>query len=191
MQHKLTVAAALLAACVAGCAGQKKKPSSSEMTTNIDVQAWRAADAQLPPGSTYAWDLGNPNLPDDVRIDPIELETRVRNIIRREMITKGYVFQQYTPAFRIGYRLGLSDNLDDASLNQRYKSSKRHLPGSARNKVYGRGSVVLEIVDVGEKRPVWRAGMAADVYLEVPKEDRGKRLDDAITALLTDFPSLK
>ncbi len=182
----------VLLMAIAGC---------STMTVNSVYDPF----ASFPKAGTYAWMPGSQQLPDDPRVDRADVDRRIRSAVERRLAAKGF-----TPASQdkadilIAYHAALESRLDAAAVNKNYHSwgygpdgswgygpDRKVSLGQDAGPVYEKGSIVLDIVDPGTKRLLWRGSAEAHIVVAVSTEEKERRTDEAVQAILARFPPKK
>ena len=161
--------------------------------------------ASFPKSGTYAWMPGSQRLIDDPRIDLAEVDKRIRSAVDRGMAAKGFQpASQDTADILIAYHAALESRLDAATVNENYWSwgygsdgswgygpNRKVSRGPDTGPVYEKGSIVLDIVDPGTKRLLWRGSAEAHIVVSVSTEEKERRTDRAVQAILARFPPKK
>jgi hypothetical protein len=189
-----SLALRLLAFCLlaqvvsAGCSSSKAPAAGPAAVEEPEVRTSFDPSARFPAAAYCAWDTGFPKLPDDIRVDPLVLETRLREAISRELTAKNYRFRGYSPDYRVGYRVAITTDEFAGAPSERYTVKDGWIPAMAGARVVERGALVIELVDVQSRRLVWQGICEANVTMTADEQTRHDRLNRAVQALLADFP---
>ena len=156
--------------------------------SDIRVNTTFDPSARFPQSATFGWDTGNPQLPDDVRVDPLVLETRLREAITQALAQKNYQLRGYAPDFRVGYRVAITtDEFADVP-EGRYTLRDGWIPAMAGARKVEQGALLIDVIDAQSQRLVWQGVCEANVTMTADDETKRDRLDQAVAALLADFP---
>lgn len=161
--------------------------------------------ASFPKSGTYAWMPGSLQLPDDPRVDRADVDRRIRSAVERELAAKGFKpVSQDAADILIAYHAALESKLDAAAVNKNYWSwgygpdgswgygpDREVSLGQDAGPVYEKGSIVLDIVDPGTKRLLWRGSAEANIVVSVSTEEKERRTNRAVQAILARFPPKK
>jgi len=174
----------------AACSKRKAGVETGARSAIEDIAVRTSFDPSMrfPQSATFGWDTGNPKLPDDVRVDPLTLETRLREAIRRSMAEKNYQLRGYTPDFRLGYRVAIKSDEFAATPGERYTLRDGWIPAMAGARKVEAGALMIDIVDAQSHRLVWQGVCEGNVTMTAGDEAKRDRLNRAVELLLADFP---
>lgn len=182
---------ALLAlAMVWGCSGGKSGTVHKEQSVAAEIKVNTSHDpaVQFPRSAYWAWAGGYPNLPDDIRVDPVALEARLRNAIRRVMADKGYTFRVSGPQYRVGYRVAITTDKFSAEPSERYTVREGWIPAMAGARKMEEGALMIDIVDAQSHRLVWQGVCEGSVTMTADEQAKNERVNRAVEAILAEFP---
>lgn len=189
--HRLVILLTLTVLLSGTACSKRKTGVETGASTPIEEIAVRTSfdpSMPFPRSATFGWDTSNPELPDDVRIDPLTLETRLRESIRRTMAAKNYQLRGYAPDFRLGYRVAITTDEFAATPGGRYTLRDGWIPAMAGARKVEEGALMIEIIDAESHRLVWQGVCAANVAMTADDEAKRDRLNRAVEMLLADFP---
>lgn len=160
--------------------------------SQFTVRSSRDPSADFAGLRTYAWlPLDQADFADQ-RVFDRYIDTRIRKAVDRELGGKGFrPASEGAPDFYLNYRL--STEAADA-----VKGGRRpyYGPGwgawpageTLLRENYDAGTLYLAALDPGSKRAIWLGAAQARLLPHISFEKRAKRADDAVHAILADFP---
>lgn len=137
-----------------------------------DVQTSVVFDplSAFPATATYVWDARANKLPDDDRIEELDLDPLLREAANQEFSLRGYrVATSGTPDYRLSYQLAVHTWIGP-------------------NKSTSVASLSLMLVNVKRDRRVWIGYGRADVHIGITREERLAGVRAAFAKMLKDFP---
>ncbi len=156
--------------------------------------------ARFPETGSFGWVAGPQNLPDDPRVDRASLDARIRKAVQSQLATKGYkLASDNNPDFLVAYHVAIEGELTAATVNQNYHSwgygpdgqwsfgPHRQLPQSS-GPGFAQGSLVLDLVDPGATRILWRASAQARIVVSASEQEKDRRVNEAVRRMLERFP---
>jgi hypothetical protein len=144
---------------LAGC-----KSDDFNVSTNFDPLI------SFPTQATYAWDDLANKLPKDPRLDPLDLDLRIKEAADEEFSARGYrPATSGAPDYRLSYELTVHT---------------WHGPDSSRSV----GSLSFTLVERASDRRVWMGFARAEVHVGLTLEERRSRLREVVAAMLVKFP---
>jgi hypothetical protein len=173
-----------------GCSTSKStvEDPGRQAPPNVAVKTSYDPAARFPRSAFYGWETRYPKLPDDVRVDSLELEQRLRKAIRRVLKDKGYSHRGYSPDFRVGYRVAIVTDEFDPEFNARYRVRDGWLPAMANSRLVERGALMIDVVDAVSHRLVWQGVSEANVTMTADKATKHERLNRAVEEMFAEFP---
>lgn len=144
---------------------------------------------------TYSW-LPKPQ-GKDIRVYNDVFEARVKQAVDRELQSRGYRLVEQNPDFKVGWHGAIDEKLDVGTMNAYYGYGwdpwySPYYVGAAVPQTYVReyeeGTLILDVVDAGSNKLVWRGTAQAELSTHASAEHRQKRLDEAVNKILKDFP---
>lgn len=153
----LSVATALLL-YASGCASDDVRVS-----TSFDPLT------RFPATATFAWDDAASSLPDDPRIQELDLGPLVREVANQEFAARGY--RVGSPA-AANYRLS-------------YQVTVHTWSGVESRSI---ASLSLQLVEAASERRVWTGFGEADLFVGLTREERRERLRTGLARMLERFP---
>lgn len=148
---------------------------------------------------TYDWLSGPQEETGDKRIDNSLIDMRIRIAVASQLALKGFTKPTSgKPDFYVVYHASVKDLLKMTSEREYYGYGVAEKTGSggwpAGNRTvtdvesYKEGSLLLDIIDVGEKRLVWRGSAQAKMDPTLTPEERNERVRNAVHQMLEHFP---
>lgn len=134
--------------------------------------------------------------------DPAALERVVKSAADAHLAQRGFApATTGTPDFLIGYHAVVEPKVEEFVLDTRYDDVsdafyERIAPyagpaGQRRTETYDEGTLVLDIVDAGNRQLVWRSSMEGRVNKKLKPAEREKRVAKGIAQMLGMFPPRK
>lgn len=165
----ITLAGLLAVLLITGCA-------------SVSVQTDFDQDADFSTYHTYKW---MPPLDDRPNRSPFDNDLnrkRIHEAVDRELAARGYTLAGADePDLLITYHMGLQDRVEVSTYG--YGTWRRPYRREVHH--YKESTLVLDMIDAGLKQLVWR-GAGTGVIGRY--DDIDKRINDAVTAILKDFP---
>jgi hypothetical protein len=173
MKYPALIIATALLGGIAGCA-------SMAVTTDYDQ------DVDFTQYKTFDWIKQKPRVPPKRALDASLFDKRLRSAVETELETKGY--ERITtgkPDLLIAYHIGSKNKVDVSTHGYRYGPRGRWVGTYVDVHRYKEGTLILDIVDAGEKQLVWRGTARGAIYN--PREMEAKILE-AVTEIFKVFP---
>lgn len=172
----LGLAATALGAVMAACAG-------------LQVMVERDPDARFEALRTYRWDTspldrgtGNP------WVDNALLEKRIVTAVDRELVAVGYERRESDPVdFLVDYHAALEDRVDVVETYQTH-GAPLYATRRVERLQYTRGTLILDIVDPGTRRQIWRGWATDAVDRNMAPERVDREVSEAVREILASFP---
>ncbi len=156
--------------------------------------------ARFPDSGSFGWVPGPKTLPEDPRLDRASVDARIKKAVEGQLAGKGYsLATSGTPDFLVAYHVAFEGDLSATAIDKMYFSWGYGPDGrwgygpdrqSARDPalLYEKGSLVLDIVDPGATRILWRASAQARIVVSASKEEKDRRVNEAVRRMLEQFP---
>ena len=153
---------------------------------------------------TYAWLSGDQEKTGDRRADSSTVDMRIRIAVGTQLRVKGYQARtEGTPDFYVAYHVGLTDR--SPSMSAQYYSDgmaghafahsadsrqagKAAAPAANETASYLMGTLIIEIIDAGSERLVWRGTAAGEVDPGLTSQERDERTKAIVRNILAHFP---
>ena len=152
---------------------------------------------------TYAWLSGDQEKTGDRRADSSAVDMRIRIAVGTQLRLKGYqALPEGTPDFYVAYRIGLKDS--SPSISTRYysdgmaghafshsadsRSTGTPAPATKETPSYLTGSLLIDIIDAGSEKLVWRGTAAGEVDPGLTSQQRDERTKAIVHKILSHFP---
>ena len=183
-----------LAGAIAACAATPK--IGYDFDRGTDFSAYH----------TYAWLSGDQEKTGDRRADSSTVDMRIRIAVGTQLRLKGYQARtEGAPDFYVAYHVGLKDNAPSMS-TQYYSdgmaghafahSADSRLAGKAaappppanETPSYLTGALIIDIIDAGSERLVWRGTAAGEVDPGLTSQQRDERTKAIVRNILSHFP---
>lgn len=169
--------AALIIVCASSCA-----------TVRVQTDYDPAADfTRL---RSYAWQPRPPRADADPRISNDLLDARIRSAVDRVLQARGYqVTTDATPDFHVAYIVTIDTRTDIHTVPVSYGWGWWGVMGTETYvDRYEQGTLLLDIIDTGSNKLIWRGSAAARVVDDDSPEERTRRVNDAVEKILERFP---
>ncbi len=176
---------ALLIATLSGC-------STMQITSDYDPSANFAGL------KTYDWIPEPQKASGDFRIDDPFIKRRIRDAVDNQLAAQGYEKRSSdTPDFLVGYHVALNKKLQVSTMNECYgtvvgprwhHSGPRWYGSETYVYDYDEGSLVLDIIEAGGRKLIWRGSAIARVDTTASAERKTKRINEAVQRILAQFP---
>ncbi|MFC1514785.1 DUF4136 domain-containing protein [Candidatus Omnitrophota bacterium] len=171
----------LIAAGISGCTTTSEINSQYSRLTNF---------AGL---KTYDW------LSDEVRVsgaailDEGTIDKNVRETVEIELKNKEYVkYPVGTPDFLVQYQVIIEEQTTPAGSGRFYDDTiewKNNLgPGDQEITEYKKGTLIIDILDAGNKNLLWRGSTEAEIYPYAINTQKIRQIKKAIRVILDHFP---
>ena len=175
----------------AGCAPSPK--IGYDFDRNTDFSAYH----------TYAWMSGDQEKTGDRRADSSAVDMRIRIAVGTQLRLKGYqTLPEGTPDFFVAYHVGLKDS--SPSMSTQYysdgmaghafshsadsRSASGAAPSLNETASYLTGSLLIDVIDAGTKKLVWRGTAAGEVDPGLTSQQRDERTKAIVHSILSHFP---
>lgn len=139
---------------------------------------------------SYAWIPGAQESTGDKRLDNSLIDARIRTAIDAQLRSKGFTSTvSETPEFLVAYHIGMKDMMKGSS-TQNYIGDAAYGTYTTVSDIqpYKEGTLLIDIVDAVSKEVVWRASALAEVEEGLTPEERDKRMNSIVRAMLSHFP---
>ena len=152
---------------------------------------------------TYAWMSGDQEKTGDRRADSSAVDMRIRIAVGTQLRLKGYqTLPEGTPDFFVAYHVGLKDS--SPSISTQYysdgmaghafshsadsRSASGAAPSLNETASYLTGSLLIDVIDAGTKKLVWRGTAAGEVDPGLTSQQRDERTKAIVHSILSHFP---
>jgi hypothetical protein len=161
--------------------------SSVRVVTDFDP------DAEFSGFVKYAWLPDEPGQGGDPRLHNDLIDARVRSSVDRGLADRGFEKVSLASAdFLVTYYLGLETRIDVQTVHSSFRYSRRGWSGrvgtDTRVRQYERGTLLLDVLDPGSRRLVWRGSANSRVDSRSDPARRDQQIDDAVKRILDRFP---
>jgi len=176
---------------IAACAPLPK--IGYDFDRSVDFSAYR----------TYAWLSGDQEKTGDRRADSSAVDMRVRIAVGTQLRLKGYqAVPEGKPDFYVAYHVGLKDSSPDIS-TQYYsdgmaghafvhsadtRTAGKEPPQTHDPPFYLTGSLLIDVIDAGSQKLVWRGTAAGEVDPGLTSQQRDERTKAIVHEILSHFP---
>ncbi len=156
--------------------------------------------ARFPDSGSFDWVPGPQTLPEDPRLDRASVDARIKKAVEGQLADKGYsLAASGSPDFLVAYHVAFEGDLSATTIDNRYSSwgygpdgrwgfGPDRRPARDPAILFERGSLVLDIVDPGATRILWRASAQARIVVSASKEEKDRRVNEAVRRMLERFP---
>jgi hypothetical protein len=152
---------------------------------------------------TYAWMSGDQEKTGDRRADSSAVDMRIRIAVGTQLRLKGYqTLPEGKPDFFVAYHVGLKDS--SPSISTQYysdgmaghafshsadsRSASGAAPSLNETASYLTGSLLIDVIDAGTKKLVWRGTAAGEVDPGLTSQQRDERTKAIVHNILSHFP---
>ena len=156
---------------------------------------------------TYAWLSADQEKTGDRRADSSSVDMRIRIAVGTQLRLKGYQsLAEGKPDFYVAYHIGLKDSSPDIS-TQYYSdgmaghafahsadtrsAGKAAAPAVSETPSYLTGSLLIDVIDAGSQKLVWRGTAAGEVDPGLTSQQRDERTRAIVQKILSQFPPPK
>ena len=147
---------------------------------------------------TYNWIPEPQKVSGDPKIDAPFIERRIRDAVDNQLAAQGYDKRSSdAPDFLVGYHVALEKKLAVTTMNEYYgvvvgprwhHSTPRWYGSETYVYDYDEGSLVLDIIEGGSRKLIWRGFALARVDTTASAERKTKRINEAVKRILAQFP---
>jgi len=134
---------------------------------------------------SYAWLRPAPGQAKRPHEDLVGL--RIQRTVDSVLNAKGFLRNDSTPDFLVGYHLAYTGDLDRDAVDTYFGFGfGSNEPGADS---IPQGTLIIDVVDAAQQRLVWRGG--ADINVDpntLDARERNRRIRDGVGGILTDFP---
>ena len=164
---------------------------------SIDVNTDYDPTTDFTAYQTFAWMEGTGGGSDDPRVAGDLMDQRFRRAIESELVSRGMrKLESGRPDVFIGYQVALDDRVDYQTVNSYYGSGWGYRGvygvGVGSTQQYAReytlGTPVIDMFDAARRELVWRGTGEGKVDAARNPQERQERVNEAVTAILEDFP---
>jgi hypothetical protein len=174
-----------------GCAAKmtsstNNRSSDLSKTTIVSVMY---SEKRLPNSASFSWLPAAVKYHEDARFKNSPIQSYLQNAIRQNLNKRGYRFVSSVADsdFLVGYVLALESSLKDEEISEKYQLNPG-LPGQAVNSnQYEKGTLIIDLIDPGTKRPMWRGAMQGFAKFDIKEEDRKKRVNLFVDQLFQSY----
>jgi hypothetical protein len=124
---------------------------------------------RFPAAATFAWDEAKSSLPEDPRLQELDLGPVIREVAAESFATHGYTETSGASHYLLSY------HLDVKTWHSRERSEAV-------------GTLAFQLVERKSRRLVWSGFARADVKVGRSEQERRVRLGAIVTEMLEDFP---
>jgi hypothetical protein len=176
LRRSISIIAAALLAVLAGC-------SSIKIGLDFDPQV------DFKRFTTYDWLDNRPDARGEARAPEYPSANEViRATVQKEFPAKGLTRNELAPDLLVTYYVGADSRIDVTARGYRYRETYGSWSGDIRAHVYREGALVMDLVDAADMSLVWR-GTAQDVLgRTLPREQTERNVDEAVRAMLAEYP---
>ena len=169
----------VLAGSLGACSGMK-------ITTDYNPEVAPNFSAY----QTYAW------LPQPIRKDPrvynAITENRVRRAVDNSLSAGGYrKLESGTPDFLVAWQAAIEGKVDVTMVNGYYGYGYRRWGAWGAEPMvreYDEGTLILDVIDAESRELVWRGVAQAKISQNSSPDQRGRKINEAVSKILANFP---
>jgi hypothetical protein len=121
--------------------------------------------------------------------DPI-VRARIRAAVEDELSKRGYLQRSDNPDFLVNYHTAMKDELNSVEMQDYYdRQPYEEFPQDVTyTYTWHKGTLILDFIDVGSNKMVWRGIARAEVNLNDPPDKKKARIARAVERMLREFP---
>lgn len=123
----------------------------------------------FPPAATYSWDDAANTLPDDSRLDGLDLDALIHESVNEEFALKGYTPTTGASNYRMSYELTVHTFI-------------------AADNSKSTATLSLLLREAKSGRRVWLGFIRAETQVGLTREERKQRMKKELGRMLKDFP---
>ncbi|MGH7495796.1 MAG: DUF4136 domain-containing protein [bacterium] len=120
------------------------------------------------------------------------LDKRVRSNVNDQLMAKGYRQDSANPDFYVIYHTGVEDKVNVTDWGYSYAGYGRYSGWGAPSSIdvyqYKEGTLIVDVIDAKTKQLIWRGFATGTVNPDAKTEQREKKLNEAITKMMSQFP---
>ncbi len=117
------------------------------------------------------------------------LDKRIKESVNSQLSGKGYTQDANNPDFLVLYHTGAEDKVNVTDWGYGYgRYGGWYGGGGVDVYQYKQGTLILDVIDAKSKQLVWRGFAQGTIDPDAPTEKREKRLNEAVTRMLSKFP---
>ena len=122
----------------------------------------------------------------------------VKKAVDKELVAKGYTLDTSgKPTFLATYHAVISEEATTVTLNNHVDKQAAAYVGDAqyyntpkmKEVVYDQGTLVIDFMKADNSNNYWRGSANAKVHLEYSKDKKAKRIQQAVSKIMKDFPA--
>lgn len=161
--------------------------------STMTIESDHDAAANFSNLKTYAWVPRAKRDPILTRINDEFVESRTQQAVNGQLTAKGYKMQTSgTPDFLVSYYASVTEKLRVSTNYDVYSEASGSLGSQSyvgsRAHEFDQGLLVVDIVDAGTKKLMWRGTAKDAVDLSWGEQKKAARIDEAVQKLLSKFP---
>ena len=174
-----------------GCAA-KMTPSTDNRSSDLSkttIVSVKYSEKSLPNFASFSWLPAAVKYYEDARLKNSPIQSYFQEAIRQNLNKRGYRFVSSATDsdFLVGYVLALESSLKEEEINEKYQLNPG-LSGQAVNShQYEKGTLIIDLIDPGTKRPMWRGAMQGFAKFDINEEDRKKRINLFVDRLFMSY----
>ena len=182
----------LILVILLGCAQQPSTPKTVDHSANIGrTSSVIVAEPGLVVAqhSSFAWLPNTSLVKNDAPFDVQTIQGMIKDAIKVSLSAKGYQFipSDQQSDFLVTFTVALESGASDQTLTKKYGLT----PGlRTQGDTTGmeKGTIIIDIVQIGSKRSLWRGALQGLAQLELDDTTRRKRINAVVDDLLSKFP---
>ena len=180
----------LIAAAMIGCysAGPRTEQLLKDLSFHIVVND----EQPVPSSGTFAFETKVFKIDYAEHVDLAALDARVVGALVAELERKGYTAESAAPDLLVSYAVALDAPLSEADLNEAYADEfpvEVPEPPADQELSYHQGALIVDVVDAGSRKLLWRGAVMAEVGMDVSEEEKDRRVRLGVQILLSHFPA--
>ena len=155
----------------------------------VDVQRDYDPEYSFSELKTYAWIEQTSGFQGPSGVGNQLIDQRIHAAVDRALGAKGYQKSTTDPDFLVAYHAAAEEKLDVITTYDYYGYGYGWRGAVPRTDIreYTQGTLIVDIVDPGQKQLVWR-GIGTGVVRGGEPDEVSRRIDEAVQQVLADFP---
>lgn len=176
---------------ISGCTTQSTALTDNESSdlSKITFTSVTYSERRLPESARYSWLPAAEKYYEDARFKNSPIQLYFKEAIQQNLNNRGYRLASSAADsdFLVGYVIALESSLKDEEINRQYQLNPG-LPGQAVNSnQYEKGTLIIDLIDPGSKRSMWRGAMQGFARFDTVEEVRKNRINLFVDRLLQNY----
>ena len=141
---------------------------------------------------SFSWADNHSDVSAELKKTDFSVSNLIDEAIKQAIKQKSYAFSDNRKgSLLIQYHVSLASELNDMALTLKYGLSPGLRANSQIAKEHERGTLIVDIIDTGLNKVVWRGAVEVFTGIEDSQKGRQKRINSLLVELFSGIPSLK